>query len=145
MDVTKAFSESALDAAQVEEIIRNGLPMAARSDFSVERLAPGVAELGFGHKEWMIRPGGSVAGPVMMMAADTAMYAVLLAHTKGEEMTLTSDLTFHFLGRAKPGGLHVTADLLKLGRRAAVCDVRIRDTVGTLVCHACGTYMRPPG
>lgn len=134
-----------LDAARIERIIRSGLPIAAQSDFSVERVEPGIAELRFGYQDWMIRPGGSVAGPIMMMATDTAMYAVILAHTDGEEMALTSDLTFHFLGRAAPGELRVTARLLKLGRRLAVCDVETRDATGKLVLHASGTYARPLG
>lgn len=133
-----------LDAEAVEAIIRRGLPMAARSAFRVVHIAPRLAELRFGYEAWMVRPGGSVAGPVMMMATDTAMYAVLLAHTNGEEMALTSDLTFHFLGRAQPGELKVLARLLKLGRRAAVMEVEIRDVADTLVMHASGTYMRPP-
>lgn len=137
-------STSLLDAAEVERIIRDGLPMASRSDFNVERIAPGVAELRFGCAQWMLRPGGSVAGPILMMAVDTAMYAAILAHTDGEPMALTSDLTFHFLGRPKLGNLRVHAQLLKLGRRVAVCDVEIRDVADTLVMHASGSYMRPP-
>lgn len=136
---------SLMDAAEVERIIRDGLPMASRADFSVERIGPGVAELRFGCAPWMLRPGGSVAGPVLMMATDTAMYAVVLAHTNGERMALTSDLTFHFVGRARPGDLQVHVRLLKLGRRVAVCDVEIHDVDGTLVLHASGSYMRPPG
>lgn len=144
MDSSENTLRPDLDAAAVEAIIRRGLPIAEQTAFSVVRIAPGVAELHFRHAAWMVRPGGSVAGPVMMMATDTAMYAVLLAHTNGEEMALTSDLTFHFLGRARPGDLRVTARLLKLGRRAAVMEVEIRDVADTLVMHASGTYMRPP-
>ncbi|TAM10528.1 MAG: PaaI family thioesterase [Nevskiaceae bacterium] len=144
MDSSNNTLQPRLDAAAVETIIRRGLPIAERTDFSIVRIGPGVAEMRFGYAAWMVRPGGSVSGPVLMMATDTAMYAVLLAHTQGEEMALTSDLTFHFLGRARPGDLRVMARLLKLGRRVAVMEVEIRDVADTLVMHASGTYMRPP-
>ncbi|HEU0198462.1 MAG TPA: PaaI family thioesterase [Nevskiaceae bacterium] len=137
-------ADALLSPAEVERIINDGLAMARHTSFSVQRIAPGVAELRYGYQEWMLRPGGSIAGPVVMMATDTAMYAVVLAHTQGERMALTSDLTFHFLGRVKPGDFIVRARLLKLGRRIAVCDVEIRDVTGALVVHGAGSYARPP-
>ena len=40
-------------------------------------------------------------------------------------LEVTSSLTMNFLRGAKPGDLHAEAEMLRLGRRIAVCDVRL--------------------
>lgn len=69
-----------------------------------------------------LRPGGVISGPTMMTLADTAAYALVLAHI-GEAMAVTTSLTIHFLRGAKPGDLYAEATLLKLGRRIATADI----------------------
>lgn len=133
-----------LTPAEVERIIRVGLPMAERSDLRVESVAPQRATIRLGYRDWMLRPGGTIAGPILMTAADTAMYAVILAHTGGEPMALTADMSIRFLARTRPADVIAEARLLKLGRRLAVVEVIIRNEGGeSPVAHATGSYMRP--
>jgi uncharacterized protein (TIGR00369 family) len=73
----------------------------------------------------MLRPGELIAGPTLMGVADTAAYVLILAHVGPELMTVTSALNINFLRGAKRGDIHADAQLLALGRRNAVCDVRI--------------------
>lgn len=73
----------------------------------------------------MLRPGDLVAGPVLMGVADTAAYVLILAHVGPELMAVTSALNINFLRGAKKGDVHADAQLLSLGRRNAVCDVRL--------------------
>lgn len=136
--------DALLSAAEVERIIRAGLPMAASADLCVESVAPRRARIRLGYQPWMLRPGDSIAGPVLMTAADTAMYAVILAHTDGEPMSLTSDISIRFLARARPVDVVAEATLLQLGRRLAVVEVAIRNADSeVLVAHATGSYVRP--
>ena len=72
-----------------------------------------------------LRPGGLISGPTQMAMADTAAYAVILAHIGEVAMAVTSSLTIHFLRGAKPGDLHAEGTLLKLGRRIATVEVLI--------------------
>jgi uncharacterized protein (TIGR00369 family) len=72
-----------------------------------------------------LRPGGLVSGPAQMALADTAAYALVLAHSGEVAMAVTTSLTIHFLRGAKPGDLHAEAILLKLGRRIATADILI--------------------
>ncbi|MDP1632773.1 MAG: PaaI family thioesterase [Caulobacter sp.] len=72
-----------------------------------------------------LRPGGVISGPTLMSLADTAAYALVLAHIGEVAMAVTTSLTMHFLRPAKPGVLYAEAELLKLGRRIATCDVRL--------------------
>jgi uncharacterized protein (TIGR00369 family) len=91
----------------------------------------------------MLRPGGTIAGPTLMSLADTAGYVIVMAHVGAELMAMTSTLTINFLRAAKPGEIHAEAELLSLGRRNAVCDVRIwTDDPNRLAAQATVTYAR---
>lgn len=86
---------------------------------------PGFVTLEQGWAQRMLRPGGVISGPTLMSLADTAAYALVLAHVGLQPMAVTSGLTINFLRGCKPGPLTARAELLKLGRRLAVCDVRM--------------------
>lgn len=133
-----------LDAENVERIIRAGLPMSEFAGFKVESVAAGLAQVRLSFQPWMLRPGGTLAGPVLMLAADAAMYAVILAHIGEQVMAVTSNLNIHFLSRPRPVDVLAEGRLLKLGRRLAVCEVAIR-CVGDeeLVAHVTGSYALP--
>lgn len=93
-----------------------------------------------------IRPGGTVSGPTLMMLADAAAYAVVLAHIGRVALAVTSNLTITFLRKAPRAGLVAEAELLKLGRRLAVADVRLRSAAApALVAQATVTYAIPRG
>jgi uncharacterized protein (TIGR00369 family) len=79
-------------------------------------LTPGPANL---------RPGGIVSGPTQMALADTAAYALVLAHIGPVAMAVTSSLSYQFLRACPVGTLYADASLLKLGRRLVVSDVRL--------------------
>lgn len=134
-----------LDAATVEAIIRDGLPMSAFAKFEVTGIEPGVAHLRMPYADWMIRPGGSVAGPALMLMADAAMYAVVLVHIGPQMMAVTANLTINFLSRPKPVAVRAEGRLLKLGRRLAMIEVRMfsEGDNDTLVAHVTGSYALP--
>ncbi len=134
-----------LDATRVEQPIRDGLPMSAFGGFVVESIAPGVAQVRLGYRDWMLRPGGTLAGPVLMMAADAAMYAVILAHVGEQLLAVTSNLNIHFLSKPKPADVLAEGRLLRLGKRLAVCEVLLRSAGDddSLIAHVTGSYALP--
>ena len=91
----------------------------------VTSVRPGAVLLEQPWSERMLRPGGVLSGPTLMSLADTAAYALVLAHVGLQPMAVTSGLTINFLRGCKPGVLTAHGELLKLGRRLAVCDVRM--------------------
>lgn len=91
----------------------------------VMSLAPGRISVMQPYAPGMLRPGELIAGPVMMSLADTAAYMLILAHVGPELMAVTTALNINFLRGAKKGDVHADARLMTLGRRSAVCDVRI--------------------
>jgi uncharacterized protein (TIGR00369 family) len=93
--------------------------------WTVTALSPGRASIARPFAPFMLRPGGLISGPNLMALADSAAYALILAHVGEQLMAVTSQLTMNFLRGAKPGEIHADAELLHLGRRTAVCDVRL--------------------
>lgn len=75
--------------------------------------------------EKMLRPGGLVSGPTLMAFADVAAYALVLAHIGPQPMAVTTALNYQFLRPCLPAKLQAKAELLRLGRKLAVMDIRI--------------------
>jgi uncharacterized protein (TIGR00369 family) len=115
-----------LDAAGVNALLRKAFPDAVPAAFpTVLEVSPGRVKVMAPYREGLLRPGGVISGPTLMSLSDTAAYALVLAHIGDQLMAVTSTLTMNFLRGAKPGDLYAEAEMLRLGRRNAVCDVRL--------------------
>ena len=112
--------------------------------YEVVALAPGTAWLSLPAEHILLRPGGTVSGPTLMMLADAAAYAVILAHLGPVALAVTSSLTINFLRKPEPRGIEAEAAVLKLGRTLAVVEVRLRSAGSPhLVATAVATYAIP--
>lgn len=134
-----------LTAQQVQQIIHDGLPAAEQQGIEVRERDGGVV-LRCPFRPEMVRPGGTVSGPSIMAAADAAMYAAILARLGRVEMAVTQNLNINFLARPKPAALLAEPDIIRLGRRSAVLEVRVySEGEDTLVAHVTGIYALPGG
>jgi uncharacterized protein (TIGR00369 family) len=119
--------------------------MAEDIDLKIEEIKPGYARIRIPFQDKCIRPGGTVSGPVMMTAGDTAMYAAILGSLGEVAMAVTSNLNINFLQRPEPRDLIAEGTILKLGKRIAFCEVAIRsDGSDDIVAHVTGSYSLPP-
>ncbi|MFT5716546.1 MAG: hypothetical protein ACI9T7_000723 [Oleiphilaceae bacterium] len=135
----------ALNASQVQKLIRAWVPMAEDIDLQIEEVRAGYARIRIPFQEKSIRPGGTVSGPILMTAGDTAMYAAILGTLGDVSMAVTSNLNINFLQRPEPCDLIAEAAILKLGKRLAFCEVGVRsDGSEDLVAHVTGSYSLPP-
>jgi len=134
-----------LDAAGVNALLRKAFPDAAPVAFpTVTEVAPGRVRVMAPYRDGLLRPGGVISGPTLMSLADTGAYALVLAHIGDQLMAVTSSLTMNFLRGAAPGDLHAEAQMLRLGRRNAVCDVRLwTEGPDRLAAQAIVTYAIP--
>lgn len=131
-----------LDAAGVEAVIRQGLPGAG--DFAVEEVRPHYARVRLSFHPRMLRPGNIVSGPALFAAADTAMYALVLAHIGPVVMAVTTNMNLHFVNAAPAGDVVAEAKMLRLGLRMAVMEASIfTGPDRTFAAHATGTYALP--
>jgi uncharacterized protein (TIGR00369 family) len=93
-----------------------------------------------------LRPGGTVAGTVLMAVADIALYVAILGEIGIVPLTVTTSLNINFLRKPEAGkNIVAVCKLIKLGRALAVGEVSLY-SVGSdaLVAHAVGTYSIPP-
>lgn len=134
-----------LDVTGVNALMARAFPDAPPAALpQVIDLSPGRAHIVRLYGEGMLRPGGVIAGPNLMSLADTAAYALILAHIGEQLMAVTSSLVMNFLRGAVPGDLHAEASFLRLGRRIAVCDVRLwTEGPDRLAAQATVTYAIP--
>lgn len=134
-----------LDAAGVNALLQKAFPDARPEAFpTVLEVAPGRVKVMAAYREGLLRPGGVISGPTLMSLSDTAAYALVLAHIGDQLMAVTSSLTMNFLRGAKPGDLYAEAEMLRLGRRIAVCDVRLwTEGPDRLAAQALVTYAIP--
>ncbi|HEX2561035.1 PaaI family thioesterase [Phenylobacterium sp.] len=134
-----------LTGPQVQALIQRAFPKADPDRMpKVTDAEPGRLRMVTPFQPEMLRPGGVIAGPTLMSLADTAAYAIVLAHVGEQLMAVTSTLTIHFLRGAQPGDLTADTNLLRLGARSAVCDVRIwTESPDALAAHATVAYALP--
>ena len=136
---------SRISIAEFEEIARDRVPFVGQLGVVIERLDSGVARMRVPYREDFIRPGGTIAGPVMMSLADLAVYGAVLSMIGPVELAVTTNLNINFLRRPLPGDVIAEARILKLGKRLAVGEVRLfRDGEDELVAHVTATYSIPP-
>ena len=138
-----------LSASDIEKRIREWVPMAEDINLKIEEVKEGYARIRIPFQSKCIRPGGSISGPVMMTAGDTAMYAAILGTVSGSDgevaMAVTSNLNINFLQRPAQKDLIAEASILKLGKRIAFCEVGITSEGSEeLVAHVTGSYSLPP-
>lgn len=134
-----------LSAAEIQQIIRTGVPMAGESELCIDEVTDKQVRARFPFKPNMVRPGGTLSGPTIMSLADAAMYAVILARIGHQEMAVTSNLNINFLARPLPADLIAYAEIVKLGKRLAFCEVRLFSEGGDeMVAHVTGSYSLPP-
>ncbi len=136
------------DGPAIEALMRQGFPEAKDGPrFTVESLDDSEVRLRLPFREDMLRPGNTIAGPVLMSLADSAVYVLLIRHLGREGMAaVTTNLNMSFLRRPAPSDLIAHGRLLKLGSRLATGDVSLHSVdTPQPVAQALVTYALPGG
>lgn len=128
---------------ELAAFLREAFPELDGYHVTVELVEPQRLMMRMPFRSDFLRPGGTLSGPALMTAADTAMYLLVLAHIGPQALAVTTHLSIDFLRRPSPGDVLAKARLLKLGRRLAVGAVEL-EVEGALVAHATLTYSLPP-
>jgi acyl-coenzyme A thioesterase PaaI-like protein len=117
---------------------------AAGGGYVIEEVWHGGARVRRCFESSLLRPGGTLSGAAMMELADFGMYVGLLASIGWVPLAVTTNLSINFLRKPGQRDLLAEVQLLKLGTRLAVGDIKIRsDGVADLVAHATATYSIP--
>ena len=120
----------------MDALIEEQFPFAREFGFALESLGDGVVVVRAPYRSAFLRPGGTIAGPVIMGLADYAIYVALL----------TTSFNINFLSRPGEADLIANASIIKLGKRLAVGEVELISAgADNLVAHVTATYSIPPG
>ncbi|MEL7542447.1 MAG: PaaI family thioesterase [Pseudomonadota bacterium] len=142
-----ATSTTRLTRDEVAAYIEDVFPEAnAGSElFIIENVRPHGARVRMTYDARMLRPGGTISGPAMFTLADISMYVAILANIGRVPLAVTTSATINFLRRPLPRDMIAEVDLIKLGRRLAVGDVRMYSADDArMVAQANATYSLPP-
>jgi acyl-coenzyme A thioesterase PaaI-like protein len=93
-----------------------------------------------------LRPGGTVAGPVLMTVADVALYVAIFGEIGIVPLAVTTSLTINFLRKpAADKNIVGVCKLMKVGKSLAVGEVWLySEGTSDPVAHVVGTYSIPP-
>jgi uncharacterized protein (TIGR00369 family) len=130
------------DASEISDFLRREFPQSKVMVVSVgERCATVRQAIGFDQ----LRPGGTVAGPVMMGLADCALYVAILGEIGLVALAVTTSLNINFLRKPSAGRDIVgVCQLMKVGRTLVVGEVTIySEGDDEPVAHVVGTYSIP--
>jgi uncharacterized protein (TIGR00369 family) len=134
---------SKVSTSTFNAIIASELPSAADSGVYLRDIEPGKATMVLPYNDNSLRPGGTIAGPFMMMLADVCMYAVVLSLLGEIKLAVTTSLNINFVRKPANTDLIAVGIIIKLGKRLAVLEVSIYSN-DDIVAHATGTYSIPP-
>lgn len=133
-------------AEKITQFITAHMSVHNASRFYVEHTEADKVRCVLTYEPSQLRPGNSIAGPIMMTLADASMYALILSLDEEQVMAVTQDFQIHFLARPAPQDLIAEAHLLKNGRKNIVIRVDIfsANPQGSpkLVAHATGSYAK---
>ncbi len=131
--------------AEFDALCAAELPFAVAAGFRLDELGEGRAVCRAPFRADSIRPGGTIAGPILMGLADFALYAAVLSRIGAVPLAVTTSLTTNFLRRPRAVDVIAEARLLKLGRRLAYGEVTLFSAgEADPVAHVTGTYSIPP-
>lgn len=115
-------------------------PALAWLDASLEELEEDYAVLKLPYRPELTNGSGTVHGGILATLADTAVAFALSTSFDGKMGFATSDMTIHFLRRAR-GDVWARARIVKKGQRVNVGDVAIVDAGGRAVARALASYL----
>lgn len=133
--------------AEIDAYFASHFPHVARGEslYETELVTPRHSRLRLKHSERNLRPGGTIQGPAMMALADMGAYVTLMgAYGADAADAVTTSLQIDFLRKPAPGDILAHTELVKAGRRLAVCHVRISNAEdGELLAVSSCTYALP--
>ena len=128
-----------MDAAQMDEYLTGLFPGGV--PWTLTHVGEEGVRLRMEVDAGSVRPGGTVAGPTMVMFADSAAYATVISRIGPKPLAVTSNINVSFLRRPRVRPLVAEGRMLKLGRSLAFTEVSIwNEGDADPVTHAVVTY-----
>ena len=111
-------------------------------NFKLHSFANGECTLVVPFDESLERPGGIVAGSILMTAADVAMWLAIMTRLGTGAMSVTVDMATTFLNSARREDVRCSARVLKLGKSLIYGVAECSNDAGKRLTHHTITYAR---
>ncbi len=108
----------------------------------IETLEPNRCITKITYQNKLERPGGIVAGPTFMMAADVTFWLALVGELGIETPVVTANLQSSFLNACREQDIWCEAKVIKFGRRLIYGSAECRNHRGDIFTHHTVTYAR---
>jgi uncharacterized protein (TIGR00369 family) len=142
------MSKAAKSQITIEDFTRltgAELPLVGEFGMRVETMEAGKVTARLPYERRSLRPGGTIAGPMMMALADYTMYAVVLSMQARAVGAVTVNLNINFLSRPEQRDLIAEGRIVKLGKRLAFGEVVLHsEGRPDPVAHVTASYSIPP-
>ena len=115
-----------ISAAELERLAVEEVPVAGEMGVVVDSVSPGEVRARVPYRESFLRPGGTVAGPVLMALADFVTWGVVMSLIGPVKLAVTTSLNINFLRKPGPGDHAVNrCDCAILPPERERCKVRL--------------------
>lgn len=135
-----------ITTAELDEIVAASLPWVADLGLRVEELGAGQCRARLPFTERIVRPGGTVAGPMLVALASFAAYAAVLSLAGRVETAAAVNLGVNFFQSAA-GDVLAEARVPNAGKRLIFTETRLLDAEAPdrLLAHVTATFSLPRG
>lgn len=129
---------------QFAKILEEEAPFARWLGVETEEIGAGTARVRLPYDAVYRRPGGSINGPIIMAAADIAMWVALVGLWSRGDMALSASINISFLRPAFDCDLIGEARVQRAGKRIAFLEAYVTGEGADEPCaHVTGTYAIP--
>ena len=119
------------------------VPFTRDAGFLVHSLADAECTLRVPYLDVFERPGGFIGGPILMAAADVAMWFAIKTRLGFDDPAVTAEMKTNFLTPAAKEEFLCTAKVLRFGSRLIYGAAECKTAGGRLISHHTLTYIHP--
>ena len=133
----------AVSRRDLQELL-DSTPFLKGYGFHVHSVRPGWCILRVPHRPGFERPDGIVGGPILITAADVAMWLAIYTRIELKETAVTVEMKTNFLRRLRKAPFYCRARVVKLGRQLVFGTAECYAIGPGLLSHHTLTYIRLP-
>jgi uncharacterized protein (TIGR00369 family) len=130
--------------SELDEIVAASIPWVTDLGLAVEAIGEGSCRARLPYDAGKVRPGGTVAGPMLVALASYAAYVAVLSVAGRVELAAVISQTANFF-RGTAGDVIAEARVLNRGRRLVATETRLlaADAEDKLLAQVTATYSLP--
>lgn len=142
----KAMAE--ITEAELDEIVAASIPWVRDLGLTVEAIGEGTCRARLPYDDRKVRPGGTVAGPMLVALASYAAYVAVLSVAGRVELAAVINQSANFF-KGSAGDVIAEARIVNRGKRLVTTETRLLaadpapDSPGALLAQVTATYSLP--